>query len=88
LSRYLGVDGFRSGWVAAWIDDDGEGGFDHSPSLGRLLTPLHARAMIDIPIGLKGSGHRKCDVAAGALLGPSVFVGACRNLWRFADASA
>lgn len=85
MLRYLGIDGFRGGWVAASIDDDGAHGFDHSPSLRRLLTSPHARAMIDIPIGLKRSGHRKCDLAARALLGSSVFVGARRNLFRFAD---
>ena len=85
MLRYLGIDGFRGGWVAASIGDDGAHGFAHSPSLRRLLTAPHARAMIDIPIGLKQSGHRKCDVAARALLGSSVFVGARRNLFSFAD---
>ena len=51
---YLGLDGFRGGWVAAWIDDHGHHGFDYSSSLGRLLSVPHKRAMIDMPIGLKG----------------------------------
>ena len=28
MPRYLGLDGFRGGWVAAWIDDRGDHGFD------------------------------------------------------------
>ena len=33
----------------------------------------HERAMIDMPIGLKMSGHRECDIGARELVGPSVF---------------
>jgi predicted RNase H-like nuclease len=85
MTTYLGVDGFRSGWVVAWIDDRGDHGFDYSPSLVRLLAASHKRAMIDMPIGLKLAGHRTCDVRARALVGPSVFLGARRNLWEFPD---
>jgi predicted RNase H-like nuclease len=85
LAPYLGLDGFRGGWVAAWIDDCGNHGFDYSPSLGRLLSMQHKRAMIDMPIGLKMSGHRKCDISARELVGSSVFPGARRNLWEFPD---
>jgi predicted RNase H-like nuclease len=82
---YLGLDGFRGGWVAAWIDDRGNHGFDYSSSLGRLLSVPHKRAMIDMPIGLKMSGHRTCDLLAREVAGPSVFLGARRNLWEFPD---
>jgi predicted RNase H-like nuclease len=82
---YLGLDGFRGGWVAAWIDDRGDHGFDYSSDLGRLLAMPHKRAMIDMPIGLKMSGHRTCDLRARELAGASVFLGARRNLWEFAD---
>ena len=58
MARYLGLDGFRGGWVAAWIDDRGDHGFDYSCALSRLLSMPHRRAMIDMPIGLKMSGHR------------------------------
>jgi predicted RNase H-like nuclease len=85
VTRYLGLDGFRRGWVAAWIDDQGDHGFDYSPGLGRLLSMPHQQAMIDMPIGLKIAGHRKCDISARELLGASVFVGARRNLWEFSD---
>jgi predicted RNase H-like nuclease len=76
VGHYLGLDGFRGGWVAAWIDDRGNQGFDYSSSLGRLLSMPHQRAMIDMPIGLKMSGHRECDLRARELVGASVFLGA------------
>jgi predicted RNase H-like nuclease len=85
VTHYLGLDGFRGGWVAAWIDDHGNHGFDYSPSLTRLLSASHVRAMIDMPIGLKKSGHRKCDILARELVGASVFLGARRDLWQFPD---
>jgi predicted RNase H-like nuclease len=85
VSRYLGLDGFRGGWVVAWIDDQGNHGFDYSPRLDRLLVAAHKRAMIDMPIGLKLKGHRTCDLRARELVGASVFLGARRNLWEFPD---
>ena len=48
MRNYLGLDGFRFGWVAAWIDEHGDHGFDYSPGLTRLLAMPHARAMIDM----------------------------------------
>ncbi|MEY9121731.1 putative RNase H-like nuclease [Bradyrhizobium yuanmingense] len=86
--NYLGLDGFRFGWVAAWIDERGDQGFDYSPSLMRLLAIPHARAMIDMPIGLNASGYRACDLRARELIGPSVFLGARRDLWAFHDMAA
>jgi predicted RNase H-like nuclease len=85
ILEYLGLDGFRGGWVGAWIDDRGNHGFDYSSCLSKLLSIPHGRAMIDMPIGLKMSGHRRCDVRARELVGASVFLGARRNLWEFPD---
>jgi predicted RNase H-like nuclease len=85
MAHYLGLDGFRGGWVVAWIDDQGNHGFDYSPSLSRLLSMPHKRAMIDMPIGLKMSGHRQCDIRARELVGASVFLGARQNLWEFPE---
>jgi predicted RNase H-like nuclease len=82
---YLGLDGFRFGWVAAWIDDSGRQGFDYSQRLERLLQIPHKRAMIDIPIGLPETGYRKCDLQGRERVGPSVFLGARRNLLGFAS---
>ena len=69
MPNYLGVDGFRGGWVAAWIDDRGNHGFDYSPGLDRLFSMPCQRAMIDMPIGLKMCGHRMCDLRAREMLG-------------------
>lgn len=88
MRAYLGLDGFRFGWVAAWIDEHGDHGFDYSPGLMRLLAIPHARAMIDMPIGLKASGYRECDLRARELIGPAVFLGARRDLWAFPDMAA
>jgi predicted RNase H-like nuclease len=85
VNNYLGLDGFRYGWVAAWIDERGDHGFDYSPGLTRLLAMPHARAMIDMPIGLNPSGYRTCDLRARELVGPAVFLGARRDLWTFPD---
>lgn len=88
MPNYLGLDGFRFGWVAAWIDERGQHGFDYSPGLARLLAMPHARAMIDMPIGLKTEGYRTCDLRARELVGPAVFLGARRGLWTFPDMTA
>ncbi len=83
METFIGLDGFRGGWVAAWIDKSGGQGFDYSTTLDRLLSYPHSRAMIDIPIGLPERDYRLCDVQARELLGPHVFPGARRNLWTF-----
>jgi predicted RNase H-like nuclease len=83
MAQYLGLDGFRFGWVAAWIDDLGRQGFDYSADLLRLIQIPHKRAMIDIPVGLPDTGYRNCDVQAQEWLGSSVFLGARRNLLKF-----
>ncbi|SHM23460.1 DUF429 domain-containing protein [Bradyrhizobium lablabi] len=85
MPNYLGLDGFRGGWVAAWIDELGNHSFDYSPGLDRLLCLPHKRAMIDMPIGLKIAGHRTCDIRARELVGAAVFMGARRNIWTFLD---
>ncbi|OPY96283.1 hypothetical protein A5906_03180 [Bradyrhizobium sacchari] len=85
MNSYLGLDGFSLGWVAAWIDERGDHGFDYSPGLMRLLAIPHARAMIDMPIGLKPSGYRECDLRAREIIGPAVFLGARRDVWTFSD---
>ena len=83
MVKYLGLDGFRLGWVAAWIDDSGRQGFDYSERLERLLQIPHKRAMIDMPIGLPEAGYRKCDLQGREWVGSSVFLGARRNLLGF-----
>lgn len=81
--RYLGFDGFRRGWVMAWIDDEGRHGFSHAAGIAELLKGPFARAMIDIPIGLPEAGYRQCDVDGRKIARASVFLGARRDLLRF-----
>jgi predicted RNase H-like nuclease len=88
MPNYLGLDGFRFGWVAAWINGRGDHGFDYSPGVTRLLAMQHERAMIDMPIGLETRGYRVCDLRARELVGAAVFLGARRNLWEFPDMAA
>lgn len=88
MPNYLGLDGFRFGWVAAWIDDRGRHGFDYSAGLTRLLAMPYQRAMIDMPIGLQTTGYRVCDLRARELVGATVFLGARRDLWIFSDMAA
>lgn len=86
MKTFIGIDGYRGGWVAVWIDEAGRQGFDYSPTVGRLLSYPHWRAMIDIPIGSPDRSYRACDVQARQLLGPHVFPGARRDLWTFKSA--
>jgi predicted RNase H-like nuclease len=86
--RYLGLDGFRKGWVCAWIDEKGLHDFDYSKDVETLLQRIsHQRAMIDIPIGLPDKGYRECDTQAAKELGSSVFKGARRGVWAFSTYS-
>ena len=75
-----GIDGCRSGWIAAgpagqWLHDD---------NLLRLLERMQPEtAMIDMPIGLSGQGvERRVEQAARKHLGrkaSSVFTPPCRD---------
>jgi predicted RNase H-like nuclease len=85
MKTFIGIDGFRGGWVAAWIDECGNHGFDYSPTVDRLISYPHEMAMIDIPIGLPERNYRACDEQARELLGPHVFLGARRDLCPFND---
>ncbi len=91
MTRWLGVDGCRGGWLAAWIDDDGGSGYEIIADIAALDRLGAAVVMIDIPIGLPQSGRRACDLAARALLGAArsrVFLDARRPLLDFADHGA
>jgi predicted RNase H-like nuclease len=88
MTRYLGLDGFRRGWVAAWIDDRGGQGFDLLGSLGKLSISPDDKVMVDMPIGLPERGNRSCDLGARAILGSArsrVFTGARRPLLNHAS---
>jgi predicted RNase H-like nuclease len=81
--RALGIDGYRKGWVAVWIDDAGRRGFNLIPNIRALAAPDKGMTMIDMPIGLPDSGYRGCDLAARKLLRQAasrVFLGLRRPL--------
>lgn len=86
--RYIGVDGFKRGWIAVWIDTDGKRSFDilsEIKNLEELALNKPCVAMIDMPIGLPNSGYRNCDLHARRTLGKAcnrVFLGARRFLLR------
>jgi predicted RNase H-like nuclease len=85
VSRFLGLDGARAGWIVIGIDDDDS----VSHTLVRNIDDAHAllqqaeSALIDMPIGIADAGpdERRADPAARKLLGKrssSVFPMPCR----------
>ena len=87
MSRAIGLDGFRNGWVAVEIAGRRRGITMHA-HIADLLKRKFDRAAIDMPIGLPTSGNRQCDLDARALLRPHgarVFTGARRSLWDHAS---
>ncbi len=83
VGTYVGIDGFRKGWIAVYLDDHGDRNFDYSASLEHLLSLPYDRALIDLPIGLPDRGYRECDLQARRLVGPRVFLGARWGVWEF-----
>jgi predicted RNase H-like nuclease len=80
MGTFVGIDGYPGGWVAVYLES-ARHRFQYAPTLVSLLDRPFKRAMIDIPIGLPRRGYRQCDVAARAILGPSVFLGARWGIW-------
>ena len=83
MTRVLGVDGARGGWVAASVEVDGTSGrvasvsFLPVPDIAAALASDAAAVGVDMPIGLPDTGRRECDLLAKALLGrahPRVFL--------------
>lgn len=89
--KFVGLDGCRSGWIAAaW---DGPGSTLRFDPLARFAPSQAADAEaigIDIPIGLPESGRRACDLAARAALPAGarsrVFLDLRRPLLRYLPA--
>jgi predicted RNase H-like nuclease len=82
---YVGVDGYRKGWVAVRVDGETRELAFYS-TIAELLATKFDSAAIDMPIGLPSRGERACDLAARAMLKPHasrVFTGARRRLWDF-----
>jgi predicted RNase H-like nuclease len=86
--RYLGLDGFRHGWVAVWIDGE-ERYIEYFPNITDALSRAFDIAMVDMPIGLPDRGYRRCDIEGKKILGAAgsrVFLGARRTLFDFKSA--
>lgn len=75
MTRVLGVDGARGGWVAASVEVDRTTGraadvsFRALADIAAALATDAAAVAVDMPIGLPDSGRRECDLLAKALLG-------------------
>ncbi|MGY4307476.1 putative RNase H-like nuclease [Bradyrhizobium sp. USDA 4369] len=81
---FLGLDGFRNGWVAVRIDGERRA-IEFCPDVAGALAAPFVRAAIDIPIGMSDDGARACDLLARNRLAPHrsrVFTGARRWLWE------
>ena len=98
MTRILGVDGCRTGWIAVQEDTlSGRLSWYVKPTLRELLyteAPPSVVA-IDVPIGLPDVGSRQCDILARRLLtrirASSVFPAPLRAVTQsqsHADASA
>jgi len=82
MTTFIGIDAFPAGWVAVYLEKKTHR-FHYAATTDHLLDVSYQRAMIDIPIGLPQRGYRDCDLAAKAIIGPSVFLGARWNVWGF-----
>lgn len=86
--KFLGVDGYRKGWICVWINANGRRGFLTCPTFKDVIGLGAECTLVDMPVGLPDSGYRACDLAARGLLGPArsrVFLGIRRGLMRHAN---
>jgi predicted RNase H-like nuclease len=67
----LGVDGWKSGWLGALIDEP-DVSFRYAATLADLvaLVPEAAAVVVDVPIGLPLRGRRRADIESRRLVGP------------------
>jgi predicted RNase H-like nuclease len=88
-TRSVGIDGYRHGWIAVWIDKAGCRGFEILSKIDCIKKFNADMVMIDIPIGPPQHGYRCCDQAARKMLGNSgrsrVFLGVQRPLLNYLD---
>jgi predicted RNase H-like nuclease len=76
VTRVLGVDGARGGWVGALVAG-GQVAWHRFGSISEALALPVDAVGVDMPVGLPATGRRACDLAAKALLGrahPRVFL--------------
>ncbi|TCM39612.1 DUF429 domain-containing protein [Kribbella sp. VKM Ac-2568] len=74
MTRVLGVDACKAGWVGVLLDDDRldvrvAATIDALVAHAELSGPL-ATVAIDMPIGLPDKGPRRADLLARAAIGP------------------
>ncbi len=87
MTRVLGVDGARGGWVGALVDGD-QVTWLRLPEIGAALATDVAVIGVDMPIGLPDRGRRECDLLAKRSLGkahPRVFLTPPRAVLDCAD---
>lgn len=87
MKRFAGLDGYRKGWVAVWIEGRSRS-WTTIPTVVALLSQPFDRAAIDMPIGVPHTGNRGCDIEARTLLRPHqsrVFTGVRRWLFEMPD---
>ena len=82
--EYIGVDACKKGWFAVCLGPDKRWAIGIFNSIGNLWRRFEKDSLIliDIPIGLPGSGKRRCDVEARKILrkrASSVFPVPCRQ---------
>lgn len=70
MTRVLGVDGCRSGWVGALVEDD-RVTWHRFPDIAAALAIPADVVAVDMPVGLPPGGRRECDLLAKAVLGRS-----------------
>jgi predicted RNase H-like nuclease len=85
---FVGLDGYRKGWVAVWLDEHEQAEITFLDSMGELFDRPFMKAMVDIPIGLPESGYRTCDEEGKNYLGRNssrVFTGARRHCFHIQE---
>ena len=68
MTRVLGVDGCRAGWVGALVEGD-RVTWHHLPDITAALAMPADVVAVDMPVGLPAYGRRDCDLLAKAVLG-------------------
>ncbi len=68
MTRVLGVDGCRGGWVGALVED-GQVAWHRFPDIAAALAVPADVGAVDMPVGLPARGRRDCDLLAKAVLG-------------------
>ncbi len=88
IKTAIGIDGCRSGWIVASVDESGAPKLDLFQTLSSIAVEYHSYIwFIDIPLHLVSSGYRQCDIEARRLLGinrSSVFYTPVRGVFDYA----